>query len=61
MDKFDETIKKLKSAGPEEKKMKVEMFGDKCRCPVCPIRSARKTITRAFSACRATASAASAR
>jgi hypothetical protein len=36
MDKFDETLQELKSAGLDEKRKKVEMFGDKCRCPVCP-------------------------
>jgi hypothetical protein len=36
MDKFDETVRMIKEAGPDDKNKKIEMFGDKCKCPVCP-------------------------
>lgn len=36
MDKFDETVQSLKDLGPEDRKSKLQVFADKCRCPVCP-------------------------
>lgn len=36
MDKFDKTVKELKSLSPEDKTKKVQMFANKCQCPPCP-------------------------
>ncbi len=36
MDKFDQTMKMMKSLTPEDKKMKMDKFLDKCNCGSCP-------------------------
>ncbi len=36
MDTFDETMKILKNAGPEDKKIKMDRFASLCACGSCP-------------------------